>query len=372
MRTCAVYFLSLNACSEDTPLLLSPARQMFFLLGLMLPTPEPATPVEFVEKEWHRSIELLNAIDNAYAAMFWPTPEEQPNVTDEWYAVRMVAMPAFLHCLGTTLCASVEQIADRIRRYIVPFDDEFESALGLSASKALEVAEWIAEYLQSNADQLQEVARRALLTQAQDESYRVHFDDMMMGLRGFLTVSRTAIEDRFGKITGDSFWKGFVSRRGDVSSLTYPTERNVAAEKPLFEIEEGVVLCPSTSALCLAILEIGELQLSSGETRQSFLKKRDVALEMEVQEKLLPLFGDSAGFYAGVFETQTLQHEHDLVICRDKRLFVFEAKASPPDEPFRDPDKAFIRLKRAFKSDGGIQEAYRQADRIRRRLASGD
>lgn len=150
------------------------------------------------------------------------------------------------------------------------------------------------------------------------------------------------------------------------------TERNPAEEKPLFWVEEGVALCPLSNALYWAILRVGESLLGIGSLKESFLKKRDEVLELEVEETLRGLFGNTAEFYTKVFETETLHFEHDLVIRWKSKLFVVESKASPPDEPFRDPDKAFTRLKRAFRNDRGIQKAYEQANRVRQRLASGD
>jgi hypothetical protein len=51
---------------------------------------------------------------------------------------------------------------------------------------------------------------------------------------------------------------------------------------------------------------------------------------------------------------------------------IIEAKASPPVEPFRDPDRAFTRLRHAFRADTGIQGAFLQANRLARRLRSGE
>ena len=61
---------------------------------------------------------------------------------------------------------------------------------------------------------------------------------------------------------------------------------------------------------------------------------------------------------------RTIRYEHDIVaLCDDVCLFV-EVKSSPPDEPFRDPDRAYTRLRRSFRSDTGIQKAYDQANRL--------
>ena len=52
-------------------------------------------------------------------------------------------------------------------------------------------------------------------------------------------------------------------------------------------------------------------------------------------------------------------------------MFVVEAKAAPLGVPFRDTEKAFTRLRRDFRADGGVQKSYDQANRIRRAVLNG-
>ena len=65
-----------------------------------------------------------------------------------------------------------------------------------------------------------------------------------------------------------------------------------------------------------------------------------------------------------LFETPDNQNEHDIVVLGDGVCLFVEVKSSPPDEPFRDPEKAYTRLRRSFRSDTGIQKAYNQANRL--------
>jgi hypothetical protein len=387
---CSAYVLRRGAFDEESTTLMSPARQLFFLLGLMLTTPEPANPKRFGRQEWEESAELLNSIYSAYALMFWPKEEDLPNLTDEWRSVREVVMPTFLHYFNTGVLASVEQVSERIRRYIVPFDAELKDEFGISASEALSVADWITKHFQRSADELQEAARavrearidlvhRAVVEgwspyhlaeeTRKDKTFRNLGISKM--LRSFFKVSRDSLLERFGPRIADSYWALFVSRRGETTNFTYLTERNLAEEKPLFQVEEGFALCPLSNALYSAILRVSEARLNNGSSKDTFLKKRDKALESEVEQALHRIFGSTAKFYSAVFETETLQYEHDLVILWDGKLFSVEAKASPPIEPFRDPERAFTRLKRAFRSSRGIQKAFEQANRIRQQLASG-
>jgi hypothetical protein len=390
--TCCAYALKRSVPDKESDVLVSPARQLFFLLGLMLTTSEPTNPKSFSEQEWQDSIELLNTIYTMYARMFWPKEEELPDLPDEWMRVREVAMPTFLHYFNTGVLASIEQVSDRIRQYFVPFDAALTRDFGISASEALNVADWIAEHLQISADELLDAvtedkeARLALLDRAVAEGwgldqlrketqrggYGSRFAVLSQRLNSFFKVSRSSLLEQFGDQVTTSYWNLYVARRGQTTDYTYLTEINPAEEKSLFQVEEGMAFCPLSNALYWAILKTCESRLSSGHSRDSYFRKRDKTPESEVELALRRIFRNTAEFYSEVFETETLQHEHDLVILWNANLLVVEAKASPPLEPFRDPEKALTRLKRAFQSNRGIQKAFEQGERIRKQLVLGN
>lgn len=389
---CSAYFVKRKGLVEEESPLSSQVRQWFFLLGLMLSTPEPKYPKEFGESEWARSVELLESIFSTYGWMFLPTPEEQPDISDQWMKTREVSMPAFIHYFNTALLASAEQISDRIRLYLSPFDAQLKELVGITASTALNITIWIGRFLQQQADRLLGAfqkghsARKALLNrariegwsinkvreEAQNVEYYPYLQDVMNGIEGFLKVSRESIEKEFGATEAGCFWNLFVSKRGEVKEFRYLTERNIAEERPLFEISDGIAFCPLVNALYSAVLKVLEQQLLSSTVKEVFRKKRDRIFERDVESKLRVLFGNSAEFFAQVYETPDMHFEHDLIIRWNRRFFIIEMKASPPIEPFRDPDKAFVRLKRAFQSETGIQKAFNQANRISKRLARGE
>ena len=93
-------------------------------------------------------------------------------------------------------------------------------------------------------------------------------------------------------------------------------------------------------------------------------------LESKGERLFLSLVEKDFTAYGGLYETEDLQHEHDTIIVSGRNLYILEAKASPPLEPFRNPEKAYTRIKRHFHSNKGIQKGFEQAERIRYRLAS--
>jgi hypothetical protein len=301
-------------------------------------------------------------------------------------------MPAFLHYFNTGLLASVEQIRDRAKLYLSPFDTDLEAELGISASHSLLIADWIAERTQKTADDLviakaqEQEARLTLLDRAAREQwnhdrmrqeahtspYQDKFIVLMELLQSFMKVSLADLRREFGHRLADAYWSVFVAKRGEVSSFTYLTERNPAEEKPLFQLGEDVAMFPLVNALYEAALIVGEKTLLQSVKREAFLSRRDKTLEAEIERNLQRLFRDQAIYLSSVYETNQLQYEHDLIVLWRRKIFIIEAKAAPPVEPFRDPDKAYTRIKRAFHSDRGIQKAYNQANHLRQFLLGND
>src|SRR6266576_2739520 len=125
--TCLNYCLHRANDASFTEGLVSPARQLSFLLGVLVSTPEPDKPEHFDETLWARARELLNSAFAAYQEIFWPDREELGNLTDEWKRTREVVMPAFLHYFNSGILANPEQIKERIELSIVPFDEVIRS-----------------------------------------------------------------------------------------------------------------------------------------------------------------------------------------------------------------------------------------------------
>lgn len=136
----------------------SPYKQSYFLLGLTLTTPEPRRSGRLSDSEWAHIHEILQAIETAYLRLFFPHPDEMAQMSDEDRHRIEVSMVAFLHYFNTGVLASVEQLRDRARAYLTPFDTVLEQRVGLSATSAIEIAEWIRNRVQEEMDRLTQSA----------------------------------------------------------------------------------------------------------------------------------------------------------------------------------------------------------------------
>jgi hypothetical protein len=387
---CFSYLLR-DASGESTEeRLTSPAKQIPFLLGVLLSTPEPEDDKQLSSEGWAKVKQIVEKLFHAYMLLYAPSQHELGPLAPEWLRVREVSMLAFFHYFNSGLMASVEQISERITRYCAPFDAEVAAALGITATQALAVVHRIAETLQGSLDALQVSAlaertqRQALLkkaaaegwskdqlsTAAKDPTYRAAAEDFMSRLDGIGKISRTDLVAAFPE-TGEAVWNLFSSDRGAGPEIRYPTERSIVESKPLIRLSASDAICGTANGLFTALLFVCEQTLAKSSVRAKFLRSRDRTLEREAVEKIKPFLSSKATIFSEAYEQPDAHYEHDVIITDDGLCLVIEAKASPPEEPFRDPDKAFARIRNSFRSDGGIQKGYVQANRIIRRLKSG-
>lgn len=387
----AFHLLKGNHGSIKT-LLSSPAKQISFLLGILLQSTEPTSPKELSKAEWEQAEQYLEQAFSSYMLLFFPTEGERKSLSKEWYRVRQVAMPTFLHFFNTGLIASSEQVRTRIDQTLVPFDNELEQIIGIRPTHALEICNWISERLQAGLDQVtdlakeEQVARELLLDQASPGKCKLENIRSAADKSGYSATLKTFVASlaQIGRlhyedlssafpVAGPRFWQLFSIGRGEGTALRYPIDRSIADLCPLIRLSEAAAICPLANTLFSAVLQTGEDTLTNNHNlRKRYFELRDRIHETNTAKLFQPFFGSNVEFHSNVFETPDRQHEHDLVIVANDICLIVESKASPPVEPFRNPEKAFTRIRDAFRSDTGIQKAYIQGMRIWRRLTKGE
>ena len=346
------------------PELSSPAKQLNLLLGLMLETKETNEPIDFTPEDWLKIVEPLEMLSRVYALKYLDTDGEHTSMPEPLREQTLAAMTTFFDYHETGLLASVEQVIDRIKEYIAPFDYELSSDLGLSASEAVQIAQHISTVLQQQLDLIHEHEPDRSASNKSEFELAQSVDD-------FGKISLTGLAQRFGD-RAHVFWKAFSVARGQGPQISYPTEPSIVEKRPLIRISEDVAMLFNANILYTAILLMGERTLAKGPIREKFLKGRDNALEDQVAYELSRMLGHGAKVYRNLFETPDNQYEHDLILLTKSICLFVEIKASPPDEPFRNPEKAFVRLYRKFHSDRGIQKSYCQSLRLYEALGKGD
>ena len=349
------YCLVENMRGFPDSVLSSPAKQIRFLLGILIGSEEPASPREFAQEDWVQIFEPLERVFHAYMELYLPSDGSIATQSKQWHKIRQVAMMTFLNYHNNALLASSEQISDRIKTYMSPFDDKLSDALGISASEALEIALWIGSRLQERLDdvsRLRSTKHGRVLNQlktsrtdlndllARDGELAEFSVELAHALSWLGKISHRQLTEQYGEC-GEVFWEIFTVGRGGGPPPEYPTERSVVESKPLIQISDDVAMLFDFNALLAAILsQVGE-SLDNGPSRAKFFRSRDKILEEQTTLALRRILRGKTEVHRNLFESPDLQREHDLVILTNEICLFVETKATPPAEPFRDPEKAF-------------------------------
>jgi SEC-C motif len=366
----------------------SPQRQTFYLLGLMMTTPEPETVEPLSEDDWKRIFELLEAITTNY--VYEPM---QKIVAGEIDADKAnVAAAAFIQYFMSGRLAVAEQLERLIRAFHVTFDEPIRAKAGISATETLEIVNWMKEALIERWGDGLKTAQAAheahqqsidLLTagpgsfpenlaawqaspefDATQDAVQAYFDFS----RYLNCIPRATFVERFGEERTEAFLRTFAMRRGETHGFRYFASSeppNPAEYAPLFMLEDDRVCAPMHAMLYNALFDSFDELLRLDDTlRNRYLERRADYLEERANSLIASLFPNASISLNTYFETPKQQFEHDGLILSGGALLPIEEKSSEMTTPSRNPERYFERLKQHFKSDRGIQHGYDQANRV--------
>jgi hypothetical protein len=338
--------------------LVSQYRQLAFLVSVTLETPEPTEPPPITPEIWGRLCQHLNWLFLQYGVLDvnMAATSDQAQFARSW-----ISKSTFLHYFNTGALSTDVQQMHWLEETLRPFDSELKAICGLTASDALGLYRTIIRDIRDRKNE-------RYLQRLQQ------FSSFITNVTGVITAAKHSfLRDDFGEVlaTGAmaAFWKGFVVRRGDLQPTTrYPTDPHHLESTPFVEVSDGVALLGVPGTALEAIGGHLSAALLDSQHRLKYLKRRDDVLESEVV-RVFRKFYEGTG--AQIFPDAHLgDFQNDLVILDGGIVVIVEAKAGFMRKPFRDLDKAFVRLKQNF--DRVIGEAHEQASRTRTRLLKGE
>lgn len=367
-----------NLASETG--LTSPHKQLLYLSGLLLTTEQredgSLNPGEY--QQIKRSIEKITHL---YTDMFYPTIDElNKGLKENWIRTREVSMPVFLNYFNTTPLWYQEQIVDRINSWFMPFEDYILGQTGLPINVSIKIHEYLQLYLQEQFNRIKELHSEA---KTQFEHYYDSLKDyqnitmekaqelaqkhpakhaievFLHELNGVYHIPIKSINELFSKKEIDNFLECYSMNRSQ-RAFRYYTESNPVEEKPIWRASKDTIFCPFLEQILNGIFNFHCRLLENSEHRESFYRHRDKVAEDKALNIFKELFQDEADYYVSIYENDKSEREHDLLVVFKQNVLICEVKASKIKEPFRDPEKAFIRIQRDFKSDNGLQKAFEQ------------
>lgn len=367
----------------------SPYKQYMYLAGLIISTDEEKY-IDLKQEDFNKAKKMLEDISNIYALTFFPKQEEIENnmLNEKWYETRKVSMPVFLDYFNTTVLNYEEQQEKRIRRWFKSYNDFFKKNYMFTVDELMEVYSYIVNYIRnllkdaqdcrnamfaSREEWLENVKNGMPIKEASDlldkASLANEYNKLINIIFNINKIPIKELTNRFGEEIITSFLNIFSVTR-EKKDFKYYTEENPFELAPLLRKEDEYIFCPVYKQLLNAIFNFLYKELEKSSKRDKFYKKRDMEAEKEAEEILQNIFGDEGKYFSSVFETNDSHNEHDLFIVYKDILIIGEVKASKVKEPFRNPDRAYTRIKRDFKSDRGIQKAYNQGLNLKQLILS--
>lgn len=273
----------------------------------------------------------------------------------------------------------VEQDLEKIRRVFTPFEDKIIQDFGLDINFLIEVCKEIElismirrkhtmEFM--HTDEFVEFSERVQskkmgFSEAFDllpENIQEAFHSFHSKTYAYLMLKAEDLYHSFETEKVDKFLALFSREPLPDASIRYYTAESPFELAPLLRFSNGQYLSLYGKQLPISIYKLFYAHLISDQKYNSKLRKhREKNLEHKVTDIFKYFFPkQEAFFYENYFIEKN--YEQDLLIIFKGTVIIVETKAAKLREPFRDVDKAIIRLKDDFKDS--IQYGFEQCKRV--------
>ncbi len=375
-----------GAAQNELSKLASPMRQLYYLAGLMMTDEADGTnEIQFSEEDWQHIVNLLVQIESEYFLMFMPDVPE--NVTEEWKKKVKVAMPTFLSYFNLGPLNYEEQVIEQIRGTFTTLDDVIVAKTGLTPEDYLQFYENLDAWCQYNfqslgigtsqyplRDNWREYTNIevGVIDEAPEEIKQIGAERAPM----MTLVADPGIKYRFKAedlaTNGLSIDKvntilSQLSIRRETTDFLYYTGQNPLVLHPIVDLENGLYQVFEEKRVLHAILYKLEVICKEKEASKARLTH---SKGHYLEDKIENLFRNFFGKKAEIINNYVIDGcEQDIIVLWNGHMFVIEAKAYTNREPFRNADKAFIRIKDDF--NGCIGYAYKQCKRVENKMKAG-
>jgi hypothetical protein len=362
----------------------SPLRQLYFMAGLMMSSnPSKGVEIQYSHVEWDAMVDLLNDIENEYENLFFP--EKPENVDEQWSHIRGVAMPSFLSYFNQGPLNYEEQVINWTRDLYTPMDSLIEQKTGIKTEDFIRFYEKL-DLLNQNNFQGHTTNKDLLRPNWKD------YTKIQMGVADGVPDFLKEIGEKKAHLHSFIYDHGIIDRffahelvtpelpivkvliilnmldtnRSQTDYLYYTATKpgNPLYEKPIVDIGDGLFQVFEVKQVMHAIENLLE-RICTGTTENStkYVEKKGKLLEQRIVELFTQFFKNDITVHRGYYIDEC---EQDILILWKNFAFIIEAKGYALHEPFRNPDKAFIRIKNDFNACIGY--GYDQTRRVEKKF----
>lgn len=370
----------------------SPMRQTLYMVDVFYSIEDREEVVNMDEDRWNRIAILLDEIEMTYFVNI-AFPNDGELFHDERDKQIEVSLPTFLDYFGNALLVYEEQMLDRIVRYFKKYNSQIESLYGFTVDEALR---FFLHVRKINNDKLNDIVIPYAKVFSHYDKHPEEWSKLtqMFIDRGVedpqqwwyqpeLSVLRETMETNPGEIYIQSkkelmnvdIDSGHLQRLIDF--FTYDKkllegQTIYYADKHYFESSPLVLFGDKCICLDKFLVEgfyfrIDDALQKDNAIGQKYKQNKDNAFEKKVVDIFRRFFPEKTKIFTNYCVDGDT--ENDLLVIYGDTCIVVEVKDCGFRPPFRDPIRAYSRIKRDF--ENAIQLGYEQCRRVEKVLMSG-
>lgn len=371
----------------------SPMRQTLYLIDVYYSIQERDEKDEMDENRWDRIAKLLDEIEMAYFVNIG-FPNDGDVFRDERDEQVEVALGTFIGYFGNAVLSYEEQTRDRIARYFKPYEEKVMTLYGFGID---EVMQFICHIRTLNNNKLNDTVRpyadamskygqhpeewRKLtrkfeergLTDPRDWWYEPELRGMLQTMTTnpgevLIHTKEELFDVEIEAVRLQHIVKFFTYDKDALKGKTvYYAGEHHSESHPLIEMDDRYV-CPINKFLLEGMYyRIDEALRKDAVIGQKYKQNKDKEFEKKVEDVFRQFFPAKTK----IFRNYSVDgaSENDLLVIFGDTCIVVEIKNCGFREPFRDPIKAFPRIKKDFAN--AVQLGYDQCKRVEDVLLSG-
>lgn len=369
----------------------SPMRQALYMIDVYYSIEDTNESVDMDMARWNRISLLLNEIEMSYFVSIG-FPNDGELFHDERDEMISVSLPTFMDYFGNAVLSYEEQTLDKIQRYFTPYSDFIKCHFGFSINEAVKFIFHIRKIIN---DKLNDIARPYVETvrrYRRPEEWRKLtrmfeergapdpedwlFQPELSGMLETMMTNPAEVQVHYEEellavdIPSDSLRNiidFFVyDKNAQRGKTVYYADKHNAELRPIIMMGEKY-LCPVSKFLLESLyFRIDEFLTKNGTTGK-YKRNKDNAFEQRVLEMFRGFFSKETPIFSN-YSIDGIA-ENDLLVIWGEVCIVVEIKNCGFREPFRDPIKAFPRIKKDY--ENAVQLGYDQCKRVEDVLLSG-
>lgn len=371
----------------------SPMRQTLYMIDVFYSIADREDAVDMDEERWNRIAILLDEIAMTYLVNIG-FPNDGDLYHDERDAIIDVTLCTFIGYFENAVLSYDEQTLDRIERNLKPYDDFVKNIYGFTIDEAIKFVLHVRKITNSNyAGIIGPYAETFSYYATHPEAWRKLTDEFMKRgvtdpqdwwyepeLSGMLKTMTTN-PGEIGLHTADILNNvdidteslehivDFYSYDKELlkGKTIYYADKHYSESHPIFKLDNRYVCLVNKFFIEGLYYRIDEALQNNDVIGKKYKQNKDNAFE----DKVLELFKKFFPKGTKIFVNYSVdgEAENDLLVVIGDTCIVVEIKNCGFRAPFRDPIKAYPRIKRDY--ENAIQLGYDQCRRVEKVLLSG-